>query len=222
MKTLKEKMYYLGLDPKKEYAVIIISNLVLIGAGVALYFFFKEIFYAATCGGVAIIFDLLFLTRYSKQISAKNTKNLMDFATLFGYFRIFIHNGFSVYSALKELTNFANQDFKKSLEELIQEIDQDKSIQPFVKFGRKFNDIIVEEMMISIYQMIDDGENSDYLVQFELIFDKFSDLLYQKNLRIKDSKLGTLGSAPLIGSCFLIIVLTIGIISIIGDLLSGI
>ena len=222
MKNLKEKMLILGLNPKKELLVILISNLVLIIAAVVLYFVLKEIIYLAVCVGVAFIFDLLYLSRYSKLINAKNAANLQEFATLFGYFRIYIHNGFSVYSALKELVNFANPDLKKMLEDLVNEIDEDKSVQPFVKFGKKFNEIIVEEMMISIYQLIDDGETSDYLVQFELIFDKFSDLLYENYLRSKDKKLGTLSSAPLIGSSFLIVVLTIGILGVIGEVVNGI
>lgn len=222
MKKLKEKMLFLGLNPNKEFLIILISNLVLIAVAVVLYLILKEIIYVAVCVGAAFIFDLLFLSRYSKLINAKNAQNLQEFATLFGYFRIYIHNGFSVYSALKELVNFANPDLKKMLEDLVNEIDEDKSVQPFVKFGKKFNEIIVEEMMISIYQLIDDGETSDYLVQFELIFDKFSDLLYENYLRSKDKKLGTLSSAPLIGSSFLIVVLTIGILGVIGEVVNGI
>ena len=222
MKKLKEKMLILGLNPKREFLIVLITDLVLILAGVLTFIFLKQLLYLASCLGVAFIFDLLFLTRYSKQISNKNTENLQEFAVLFGYFRIYLHNGFSVYSALKELLNFANQSLKKDLEELISEIDSDKTIQPFVKFGKKFNEIIVEEMMISIYQMIDDGENSDYLYQFELIFDKFSDLLYEKYLRAKNSKLGTLSNAPLLGASFLVVILTIGVISILGEVINGI
>ena len=222
MKKLKEKMLILGLNPKRELLIVLITDLVLILAGVLTFIFLKQLLYLASCLGVAFIFDLLFLTRYSKQISNKNTENLQEFAVLFGYFRIYLHNGFSVYSALKELLNFANQSLKKDLEELISEIDSDKTVQPFVKFGRKFNEIIVEEMMISIYQMIDDGENSDYLYQFELIFDKFSDLLYEKYLRVKNSKLGTLSNAPLLGASFLVVILTIGVISILGEVINGI
>ena len=113
-------------------------------------------------------------------------------------------------------------DLKKMIEELIGDIDNDKSVQPFVKFAKQFNEIIVEEMMISIFQMIDDGASSDYLTQFDLIFDKFSDLLYQKFLQKKNSKLGTIASTALIGSSFLVVVLTIGIISIIGEVINGI
>ena len=222
MKKLKEKMLILGLNPKRELLIVLIADLVLILAGVLTFIFLKQLLYLASCLGVAFIFDLLFLTRYSKQISNKNTENLQEFAVLFGYFRIYIHNGFSVYSALKELLNFANESLKKDLEELISEIDSDKSVQPFVKFGKKFNEIIVEEMMISIYQMIDDGENSNYLSQFELIFDKFSDLLYEKYLRDKNSKLGTLSNAPLLGASFLVVILTIGVISILGEVINGI
>ena len=222
IKNLKAQMLKLGLSPKKEVLALLIVDLILTAGGIVAYFFLKQILYAAICVGIAFLFDLVFLTRYSKQIEGKNIENLQDFATLFGYFRIFIHNGYSVYSALKELISFANNDLKVSLQKLLSDIDNDKTVQPFVDFAHEFNEIIVEEMMISIYQLIDDGETSDYLMQFELIFDKFSDLLYQRYLRGKDSKLGTLGSAPLIGSCFLIIVLTIGIISVIGELVNGI
>ena len=222
MKKLKDKMLYLGLNPKREFLIVLIVNLVLILASVLTFIFLKELIYFVTCLSSAFIFDLLFLTRYSKQIDNKNIENLQEFAVIFGYFRIFLHNGYSVYSALKELLNFANPELKKNIEELISDIDVDKSVQPFVKFGEKFNEIIVKEMMISIYQMIDDGENSDYLVQFELIFDKFSDLLKEKYLRAKNSKLGTLANAPLIGASFLIIVLTIGVISILGEVINGI
>ena len=222
MKKLKEKMLSLGLKPKNELIKLVVVNFVLLCGSVVLFIFFKDLIYTLSCLGIAIIFDLAFLTRYSKLINAKNTQNLMEFSTLFGYFKIYIHNGYSVYSALKELINFANNDLKNYLNTLISEIDNDKSVQPFINFAKRFNEIIVEEMMISIYQLIDDGETSDYLVQFELIFDKFSDILHENYLRNKDKKLGTLSSAPLIGSCFLIIVLTIGVIGIIGAIINGI
>lgn len=219
---IKNQMLQLGLSPKKEGLILLIVNIVFIALGLAVFLIFKQLLYLLTCVGVSFIFDFVFLTRYSRRIEAKNTENLQEFATLFGYFRIFIHNGYSVYSTLKELVAFANDDLKKYLTNLLSNIDQDKTVQPFVDFAHHFNEIIVEEMMISIYQLIDDGETSDYLMQFELIFDKFSDLLYQRYLRGKDSRLGTIGSTPLIGSCFLIIVLTIGIISVIEELINGI
>ena len=222
IRRLKQQMLELGLSPKQEFVILSCVDISLTVISAFAYIFFKQLLYLAIGVAILFIFDLLFLSRYSRQIMAKNSENLQEFATIFGYFRIFLHNGYSVYSGLKEIINFASDNLKRSLEKLINDIDKDKSVQPFVDFAHQFNEIIIEEMMISIYQLIDDGESSDYLNQFELIFDKFSDLLYQKYLRTKDSRLGLLSSAPLIGSCFLIIVLTLGIITIIGDLVSGI
>lgn len=218
---LKQKMITLGLSPKREFTILAIADFVLVFAAVALFVFLKNIIYLAGGLGLSFVFTLIYLTRYSKMIVAKNNENLQEFASLFGYFRIYIHNGYSVYSALKEITNFANDDLRKSLRTLIKDIDEDKSVKPFVKFASQFKEIIVEEMMISIYQLIDDGEQSDYLIQYELIFDKFSDLLYERYLQNKKTKLGTICSTALVGSCFLVIVLTIGIIGVIGDMING-
>lgn len=221
MKKLIEKMIFLGLSPKKEFTVLAIVSAIFCVLGITSFLIFKDLLYILFGIGLAAIFSFAFLTRYSKKIDEINATNLQEFATLFGYFKIYIHNGFSVYTALKEITLFANPYLREMIDTLIKEIDEDKTVQPFINFSKNFNEIIIEEMMISIYQMIDDGESSNYLAQFELIFDKFSEVLYQKNLRIKDSKLGTILSAPLIGSCFLMVVLTIGIISVIGELING-
>ena len=108
MKKLKSKMIYLGLNPKKEFLIALIVSLVFIGGGVAGYFFLKQLIYAGTSLGMTLIFNLVYFSRYSRQINDENVKNLREFATIFGYFRIFIHNGYSVYSALKEILPFAN------------------------------------------------------------------------------------------------------------------
>lgn len=222
MKIILNKINKLGLSPKKELIIFGAVNFVLIGASIALGIILKKPEIYAIGAVFAVVFSFLFITRYDSMLSKINTNNLLDFAEVFGFFRIYIKNGYNVYNALKEIKNFANNNLKEMLEKLISEIDEDKSVQPFINFARNFNEIIIEELMISIYQMIDDGEQSNYLTQFEFIFDKFSEILRDKQLKKKDSLLGTLSSAPLVGSCFLIIVITVGIIGIMGEITNGI
>lgn len=221
MKKLIEKMLILDLSPRREFLIAGGVDLLLICLSIALGIIGKNLVFAVICAGIAIVFSVLYFSRYGTKIDKINRENLEDFTNIFSYFKIYIRNGYSVYSALKEIVLFANPALKILLEKLISDIDNDKTVQPYVKFAKNFNEIIVEEMMISIYQMVDDGEQSEYLGQFELIFDKFSELMHEKNLRQKDSKLGTLSSAPLLGSCFLIIALTLGVISIIGGMING-
>ena len=222
MKKIKDKILYLGLSIKKELLIFCIANFSILLASALIAILTKKWQILGFGAGFAVLFSILFVTRYDSKIAKSKSNNLVEFSELFGFFRIYIRNGYSVYSALKEITNFANPELNKMLSNLIKEIDEDKTIQPFINFARNFDEIIIEEIMISIYQMIDEGEQSNYLNQFEFIFDKFSDLLSERNLKKKDSLLGTISSAPLVGSCFLIIVITIGIIGIIGEVTNGI
>lgn len=222
MQKLKNKMLTLGLSPKKEIAKLILIDSVLLILSVLAYFLSKEFTYSIMIFVTVCLLSVLYFARYGTKIDQQKVLDLQEFTNLFSYFKIYIHNGFSVYSALKEIEQFANESLKKQLKTLIEEIDFDKSIEPFIRFAKNFDEVIVEEMMLTIYQMIDDGVNSDHLLQFEMIYDKFSDLMYQKNLKRKDSKLGTLSSSSLIATCYLMIVLTVGIISVIGELINGI
>lgn len=222
MNKLKNTMMELGYSPRKEIIRYIFILTVLIFVGIGIFFLTKNIVLPLFLFPVIFLFSILYFTRFGKMKDKKDAMNIEEFSILFGYFRIYIKNGFSVYSALKEIRMFADDSLRKMLDTLLREIDNDKTVQPFINFSKNFKEIIVKEMMISIYQMVDDGEQSDYLMQFELIFDKFSELIAEKNLKTKDSKLGTITSSPLVGSCFMIIVLAIGIIGIIGELVNGI
>lgn len=216
------KIDRLGLNVKKEFAIFGVTNLIIITVTVVLGILLKNLLFYGIGLGIAVVFSILYLNRYDAAINKINTSNLLEFADLFSFFRIYIKNGYNVYNAIREIEKFANENLSELLQKLIDEIDEDKSVQPFINFAHNFDDIIIEELMISIYQMIDEGEQSNYLAQFDFIFDKFSEQLSEKELRKKDSRLGTLSSTPLVGSCFLIIVITIGVVSLIGEITNGI
>lgn len=222
MKNLKYKIEKLGLSYKKEATKIVVIIFALIVVGIAGTLVLKNSLFLVFSGGFAVIFTIFYVNRYDAILNRINEKNLLEFSNLFSFFRIYIKNGYNVYNALKEISKFANKDLECMLRQLLEDIDIDKSVQPFISFSKNFNEIIIEELMLSVYQMVDEGEQSNYLTQFSYIFDKFSDLLVKRELEKKKSRLGTLSSAPLLASGFLIIVITIGIILILGDFTNGI
>ena len=125
-----------------------------------------------------VLFTYFYFSRYKGMERKRKQIDLIEFVNLFTFFKMYLKNGFGVYSSLKEIANFANPSLREKLEKLISDIDVDKTIEPYINFAHSFEELIVEEMMISIYQMVDDGADSNYLIQFELIFDKFSELLH--------------------------------------------
>ena len=220
MKKLTQRMIDLGLSVKKELTNGLLISLLLIGIGIASYFFLNSYIYLGAGFALALVFNVFYFSRYSKLEIQQADLAKQDFVSLFTFFKIYLHNGYSVYTALKEIQAFADKQLATYLAELIHDIDEDKSINPFIRFGRKFNDLIIEEMMISIYQMIDDGSNPSHLSQFDIIFGKISDLAYQKDIEKKRNGLASMATFPLIGSGVLIIMVTFGIITVMEEMVN--
>ena len=220
MSKLKERLVALNISFNKEITRYVII-LVLLVVGFSVAAILTKIYpLFIILGFVVIVFTYFYFSRY-KSVEAKQRRlDLVEFVNLFTFFKIYLKNGFGVYSSLKEISNFANNSLKDKIEKLLSEIDEDKTITPFINFAHYFDELIVEEMMISIYQIVDDGSDSNYLIQFELIFDKFSELLHQEELNSKNKTLGTLTSSSLIGSAYLIIMITVGVVTLLGEMIN--
>lgn len=221
MSKLKERLLRLNISFNKEIVRYVIITIILTVGFVVTSLLTKIYQLFIVMGFFLIVFSYLYFSRYKSMEKKRKQDNLLEFVSLFTFFKIYIKNGFGVYASLKEMASFANTSLKGDIEKLLQEIDEDKTITPFINFAHNFDELIIEEMMISVYQMVDDGSDSNYLLQFELIFDKFSDLLHSGQLTSKDKSLSSLTSSALIGSAYLIIVITVGVITLLGDMING-
>lgn len=221
MSKIKDRLVALHISFNKEIVRFVIITVLISAIFITITLISKIYYLFIAYAMVMLIFSYFYFSRY-KSLEKKNKQDdLIEFVNLFTFFRMYLKNGFGVYTSLKEIANFANFSLKEKLEKLVKDIDEDKTVTPFVNFAHNFDELIVEEMMISIYQMIDDGSDSNYLIQFELIFDKFSELLHAKQLNSKDKTLANLTSTALIGSAYLIITITLGVVTLLGEMLNG-
>ena len=220
MNKIKERLIRLNISFNKELVRYIIVVAVLLAIFTVSALLTKTYPLFIVMGILLSLFSYLYFSRYKAMEKKRQQDNLLEFVNLFTFFKIYLKNGYGVYSALQEITKFANSSLKEYMDKLIFDIDEDKTVNPFVNFAHNFNELIVEEMMITIYQMVDDGINSSHLLQFEIIFDKFSEILYKEQLEAKDRSLSSLTSSSLIGSAYLIVVIAIGVITLLGDMLN--
>lgn len=220
MKKIKKRMIDLGLSVKRELTLAISISVGLLLVCIVAFYLLKSILFLVISIVLVIVFNVFFFTRYSKIEKEQIDEAKQDFVSVFTFFKIYLHNGYSVYSALKEVQNFSNKQLATYLSELVQDIDVDKTINPFIRFGKKFNDLVIEEMMISIYQMIDDGSNPTHLSQFDIIFAKISDLSYEREMNKKRNALSSMATFPLLGSGILIIMVTFGIITVMEEMVN--
>lgn len=214
-------MLELNLDPKKEFLKLVIGNLLIVVISILLIVFLKSLFYLAVLVLGVILFTYCFFYRYDQIEENKRRKLEIEFVEVFSYLRIYLVNKETVYTALKKANEYTSKEMNKLINNFLIKIDEDKSILPFLEFGRYFKNKTIEEVMISLYQMIDGGYTDNYLNQFILIFENLRKRTNEENSHHRLKKLQNLNLLSLVGSGYLMMVMLIVIVSIIGELANG-
>lgn len=219
--TLKSRVSSLKLNYKTEIVKIVVLPIICFLIGFICFLIFKKIFYLLcfTCLSLVLIF--LTLNSYKEKERKIINDHDEEFVHFFTYFQIYMSNGFNVYRSLE----FAKKDCSSWMEEkisiLLKEIDEDKSVQPFVNFANNFKNLAYESVVLTIYQIIDDGTSSLYFNKFNSLFEKINKEHEMKMLDRKKRTVDTLNSFPIIGASLITVLLLFGILGMIGDLING-
>ena len=217
---LKEAIEFVGLSYKKEMLKIGAINLALLVAMVCLFLFLSNLIALVLLFIGIMLIDFFLLTRYSdkKKAILKNHEN--ELIAIISYFEVYIQNNNNVYQSFNQLVPYCSDWMKERIETLLKEIDDDKTVQPFINFAKNFQQLSTHSLMLSIYQMVDQGENSDQLLQFNVIYDELAKNRNKEMVEQKEKSLSSMSTFPLIGAGLITVSLTISILSILGDLIN--
>ena len=216
----KETIEFVGLSYKKEVTILLVTNALLLIGAVLVYVFLKNIIYTVFIFVGLAILDYFMFSRYNdkKKTILKNREN--ELVSIISYFDVYIRNNKNVYQSFNQLIPYCSNWMKEKIEDLLKEIDEDKSIQPFVNFASNFQNLSMHSLMISIYQMVDQGESGEQLTHFNVIFEEISRARQQEMINQKDKALSGMSTFPLIGAGMITVALTISILTILGDLIN--
>ena len=220
MKGLRNLYEFLGLDMKKELLKLALLDIAVISGALLIYILLKK---ALVCV-IFIVGIMAFDYMYFSALNSKRKKMLNnrndEFVAVISYFQIFIGNHFNVYSAFEKIIPYCSSWMGGKIENMLREIDADKSVQPFMNFASQFTSSIVGNVMMSIYQMVDEGESNLHLTQFTILFEQLSKTKQVELINKRKDGLDNISIFPLIGAGAITILLTFGIISILGDLIN--
>lgn len=217
---LKETIEFAGLSYKKELTIVLIVNVVFLVGAILIYIFLKSIVYSVFVLVAIAVLDYFMFSRYNdkKKAILKNREN--ELVSIISYFDVYIRNNKNVYQSFNQLIPYCSNWMKEKVEDLLKEIDEDKSVQPYVNFANNFQNLSMHSLMISIYQMVDQGESAEQLTHFNVIFEEISRVRQQEMINQKDKALSGMSTFPLIGAGMITIALTISILTILGDLIN--
>lgn len=220
MKRFNSLLTFIGANKKIEIIKILSINLVVLVSTFLAVFFTKQMMIAFV-GIIAILVgNYLVFSSYSSKKQAILRDRESEFVTIIGYFQFFITNSYNVYQSFQALISYASPWMEEQIQSLILEIDNDKSVQPFVNFANKFTSKVTSNVMLSIYQMVDEGENSIHMLQFNALFQQLNKNHQRELIDSKDRSMSSLSTFPLIGAGAITVLLIFGIISIMGEMIN--
>ena len=217
-KSFKDRISSLGLSYQKEMLILGLINFFILVVGAAIYLLLYKHWLVFVGLGIALLaVNFLYLSRYSSMEKMLEKEHVNELISLLSYFEIFISNGNNVYNSFKMLVPYCSTFMEEAINQMLNQIDVDKSVGPFIHFAAKFNNRVIESLMLSIYQMVDNGENSGQFNEFNTLFSNISKDHELALIEEKKRKLNGLDAWPLVGSGAITIVLAIAILNIIGD-----
>ena len=220
MRRINELFDFIGANKKKEFLKIGIINFSIILASVAAYILLKQTTVILVAIMLLATFNYLIISGYSNKKRKILREREDEFIVMIGYFQIYIANSYNVYQAFRSLMPYASPWMEEQLQTLIIEIDNDKSVKPFITFAEKFTNKMTSNVMLTIYQMVDEGESSLHMMQFTSLFQQLSKNHQKQLIDDKDRSLSSIATLPLIGAGAVTVLLTFGIISIVGEMIN--
>lgn len=216
----KQQVIEAGLNPKKEIVLGVLLIVPFIGIAFAILYFLGPSFYLVLPFLLYVFFLYLHFGRYKSILARRETALTDEFVKLFTFFGVYIEDGFNVYAALRAIEAFATPQMNAFLEDLLNDIEADKGVTPYVRFSSHFGEIAVKQVMLSIYQMVDEGQGGVYIQQFQRLFGKLSDQKHALSEEKWTERLASLSFLPLVGSGLTMIALSLSLVNIMEEALN--
>ena len=163
---LKVLLGWLGIDYKKAIKNRVRKTIVLFLLVVVLGFLLKNVYIIFSSLLVSIIYyKLQYYFIKNERNKTVDLKRKM-FPSFIKKLLILLRTN-NIYISLNKLLEFTDDPIKKHLKELISDIDNDKSIEPYIKFANNMEFIEVYQVMIMLYTFFEKSMSETHLISLE-------------------------------------------------------
>ena len=221
MEKIKDYFDVIGKNYKKEIIKILLIELILLIAGVGLSFLYKNIIYIIVSFVLLLITPVIMYFLYESSKKAKESRVFNDFINSLIYFRIYLEAGFNIYQAFNEILKYSSNELSEKIKIMLSQIDNDKSVVPYLNFSKNFNREIIDQLMLSIYEMNDSLSDTKHINSFIYLFDKILENSQKEQEERKKQNLLSKANYSLVGGAIFILAIIVGVINLMGSVISG-
>lgn len=165
--------------------------------------------------GIIMIFISSLIPNQKKPLT------LNEFIEVFTHFRIALDSADNVYHALEACMKTARDSISDQLIKLLDAIEHNHTVMPFLEFAKPFNNPFITHVMIHIYLLIDHGMEHGRLWQFNYVFEELIKSNHQQLLKIHQDSYERFNMLLFLGAGVVMITLMINILGVIGGTVGG-
>lgn len=216
MENYKLTCKRLKLDYKKDLSIVLTVCLVLLIAAILL-----SIFYSIALGFIIIVLALAYSALHFSELKSKerqlvNAKEIA-FNGFYRYVVALLKNGNILYSSLQSSLEYVDEVLFDDVNQLLVEIEEDTSLDPFLKFMESFNDETIKQMIMLLYKSQDVGVIDEVLVSINECMVNLQDNSINNYVAKEQKVIEKYFMWPILLSAAIIIVVTMYVFSMIGD-----
>jgi len=173
---------------------------------------------------ISFVLGILLWQRFQRQVNNELNSRLLQKQIMDAYrlIKVLILQGQTPYQAMQTILPFLDASLAEAFHGLLIDIDQDKSLQPYLQFAKRFQSLMVEQLLFSLYQLENQGGDGKQLQQFQYLFDQLEHQFYQQELLQFHEKMQQQSNWVMIATSLIAMTLLVGVMQLIGGMLNGI
>ena len=212
-KTLCSK---LKIDYKKDL-IITLSIIVALLIGFIIMIIIKNIMLAMVFLIMSILYFVIHLSSLNNQLKKLTYAKEIAFNGFYRYVITLLKNDHILYLALQASLEYADEVILDDINELILDVENDTSLQPFLKFMGNFEDETIKQMIVLLYKCQEVGIIDDVIENINECIVNLQDTSINKYI-IKEAKsIEKYQMVPIILSALALVIISIFVFSIIGN-----
>lgn len=216
LKIYKRMCDKLKISYKKNLILNIVVSIVLLILAV-----FLSIYNSIIIGFLILLLLFVYLFLHYLDLKTKEKQMINSKEIAFnGFYRYVItllKNNQVLYGALQSSLEYVDEVLYDDVNDLIIEIEDDTSLNPFLKFSENFNDETIKQMIILLYKTQDVGILDDVLNSINLCMVNLQDTSIKNYISKEEKIIEKYYIYPIILSAAVILVVTMFVFTMIGD-----
>ncbi len=212
-KKICEKQH---ISYKKDLSITLSILLIILTISVGSYFL-----YSLAMSIIILIFGVAYLVFHYMNLKASyaqlvNAKEIA-FNGFFRYIITLLKNNQVLYGALQASIEYVDEVLLNDINELIADIENDVTIDPFLKFMENFNDDAIKQMIMLLYKTQETGIINEVLENINENMIYLQDTSIKNYINKEEKKVEKYYIFPIIFSAVVVIMISFFVFTLLGE-----